>query len=315
MYTMKVAFVTNHISYGGTDVSLYDYAHFNEVLLGNQSIVLTRDFRATHGEIYAKFQARFPVFFLSSPKDIDAIVLREKVDVVYVQKSGEVDPYICNVRPCGVHAVFTTQFPHGRVYAAISSSLNTLYRTRVPVVPYMVYLEDSKETFRTELGIPEDATVIGRHGSYDSFDIPFVQSAVVTLLERNPNMWFVALNTKPFANHPRIVYIPRTTNLVVKRKFINTCDAMLHARARGETFGLACGEFAITHKPILTYGNSPERAHIDILGDKCSTYTTEQELIALVESGRWKKDMTNNGYLQYTPQTVMPIFRSVFLTL
>jgi len=312
---MKVAFVTNHISYGGTDVSLYDYAHFNEVLLGNQSIILTRDFRATHGEIYAKFQARFQVFFLSSPSDIDAIVLREHVDVVYVQKSGEVDPYICNVRPCGVHAVFTTRFPHGNVYAAISSSLNTLYQTRVPVVPYMVYLEDTKESFRSELGIPENAIVIGRHGSYDSFDIPFVHSAVISLLNRNPTMFFVALNTKPFATHPRIIYIPRTIDLVTKRKFINTCDVMLHARARGETFGLACGEFAITHKPIVTYANSPERAHIDILGDKCSTYTTYEELISLIESGRWKKDMKNNGYLQYTPETVMPIFRSVFLTL
>jgi len=312
---MKVAFVTNHISYGGTDVSLYDYANFNETLLGNQSIILTRDFRETHGEIYAKFQARFPVFFLSSPADIDAIVLREQVDVVYVQKSGEVDPYICTVRPCGVHAVFTTRYPHGRVYAAISSSLNTLYRTRVPVVPYMVYLEDSKETFRPELGIADDAIVLGRHGSYDSFDIPFVHSAVVTLLERNPKMVFVALNTKPFANHPRILYIPRTTDLAVKRKFINTCDGMLHARARGETFGLACGEFAITKKPIITYGRSPERAHIDILGGACSTYTTAEELVALVESGRWRKDMTNNGYLQYTPEAVMPIFRSVFLTL
>lgn len=312
---MKVAFVTNHISYGGTDVSLYDYAHFNEILLGNQSIILTRDFRSTHEEIYAKFQSRFPVFFLSSPSDIDAIVLREHVDIVYVQKSGEVDPYICNVRPCGVHAVFTTRFPHGRVYAAISSSLNTLYQTRVPVVPYMVYLEDTKESFRSELGIPENAIVIGRHGSYDSFDIPFVHSAVMTLLHRNPNMFFVTLNTKPFATHPRIVYIPRTTNLVTKRKFINTCDVMLHARARGETFGLACGEFAITHKPIVTYANSPERAHIDILGDKCSTYTTYEGLISLIESGHWKKDMKNNGYLQYTPETVMPIFRSVFLTL
>lgn len=312
---MKVAFITNHISYGGTDVSLYDYAHFNEVLLGNQSIIITRDFRATHGEIYAKFQARFPVFFLLSPSDINDIVLREKADVVYVQKSGELDPYICTVRPCGIHAVFTTRFPHGNIYAAISQSLNTLYRTFVPVVPYMVYLEDTSETFRSELGIPEDAIVIGRHGSYDSFDIPFVQKAVVSLLERNPNIVFVALNTKPFANHPRILYIPRTTDLKTKRKFINTCDVMLHARARGETFGLACGEFAITKKPIVTYAHSPEKAHIDILGNACSMYTSHDDLVSLIESGSWKKDMTYNGYLQYTPDAVMPIFKSVFLKL
>ncbi len=310
---MKVAFVTNHISYGGTEVALYDYAHFNETLLGNQSIVITRDFRATHGEIYAKFQARFPVFFLGSPSDIDSIVLQEKVDIVYVQKSGEVDPYVCTVRPCMVHAVFTTRFPHGQVYAAISASLNTLYRTQVPVVPYMVYLEDTDESFRAELGIANDAIVIGRHGSYDSFDIPFVHSAVLTLLNRNPNMVFLALNTKPFASHPRILYLPRTTDLRVKRKFINTCDVMLHARTRGETFGLACGEFAISQKPIVSYRFSAERAHLDILGPVCTTYATAQELVAVMESGAWKKDMTNNGYMQYTPERVMSVFRSVFL--
>lgn len=310
---MKVAFLTNHISYGGTEVALYDYAHFNETLLGNTSIVLTRDFRATHGSIYAKFERRFPVMYITSRADIDAIVRREKVDVLYVQKSGEVDWYGTSACKCVVHAVFETRFPHGDVYAAISSSLNTLYRTSIPVVPYMVYVEESTESFRAELGIPPDALVLGRHGSYDSFDIPFVHSAVLTLLDRNPTLYFVALNTKSFGNHPRLMYLPCTTDLRVKRKFINTCDAMLHARTRGETFGLACGEFATCHKPILTYRNSPERAHLEILGDACTQYATDQDLIAQVESGVWRKDMSTNGYLQYTPQSVMARFQAVFL--
>jgi hypothetical protein len=311
---MKVAFLTNHISYGGTEVSLYDYAHFNEALLGNTSIVLTRDFRATHGEIYAKFEKRFPVFYITSRADINAIVRREGVDVLYVQKSGEVDWYGTDACKCVVHAVFTTRFPHGNVYAAISSSLNTLYRTQVPVVPYMVYLEDTDESFRAELGIPANAIVLGRHGSYDSFDIDFVHKAVLALLDRNPALHFVALNTKPFGEHPRLHFIPRTTDLRVKRKFINTCDGMLHARARGETFGLACGEFAICKKPILTYSGSPERAHIDILGPDCSLYSSYETLLSLVESGSWMRDMSQNGYLRYTPHSVMNIFRSVFLS-
>lgn len=310
---MKVAFLTNHISYGGTEVSMYDYAHFNEVLLGNTSIVITRDFRATHGEIYAKFEKRFPVFYITNRAEIDAIVRREGVDVLYVQKSGEVDWYGTSACRCVVHAVFTTRFPHGDIYAAISPTLNTLHGTQVPVVPYMVYLEDTNASFRSELGIPNDAIVLGRHGSYDSFDIPFVHNAICTLLDRNPNMHFVALNTKPFATHSRIHSIPRTTDLSVKRKFINTCDGMLHARLRGETFGLACGEFAISRKPIITYRHSVERAHIDILGPACTTYATADELIEVVESGVWKKNMENNGYMQYTPELVMKLFHSLFL--
>jgi len=310
---MKVAFLTNHISYGGTEVSMYDYAHFNEVLLGNTSIVITRDFRATHGEIYEKFAKRFPVFYIQTQQDIDRIAEQEGVDVVYVQKSGEVDWFVSKHRKCVVHAVFTTKFPHGNVYAAISSSLNQLHRTNVPVVPYMVYVEENEESFRKELGIPEDAVVFGRHGSYDSFDIPFVHETIPRILDRHPNMYFVAMNTKPFANHPRIVYLPRTTDLQVKRKFINTCDGMLHARARGETFGLACGEFAVCKKPIVTYAHSPERAHIDILGNKCTPYSNAMDLYRIFESGSWKKDVTENGYLAYTPSAVMPIFESVFL--
>jgi hypothetical protein len=312
---MKIGFLTNHISYGGTEVALYDYAHFNETLLGNTSVVLTRDFSSTHAEIYEKFNKRFQVFYITSQKDIDDIAIREHLDVVYVQKSGEVDWFVSTKKKCVVHAVFETRFPHGNVYAAISSSLNTLYKTRVPVVPYMVYLEDTNETFREELGIPSDAIVIGRHGSYGSFDIPFVQKAIVRILDLYPNMYFATMNTEPFAQHPRIVYLPRTTDLRVKRKFINTCDAMLHARTRGETFGLACGEFAISGKPIITYGKSIERAHLDILEGKYCAYSTEEELLSIFQHQLWKRvDMSNNGYMNYTPEKVMHVFQTIFLS-
>lgn len=311
---MRIGFLTNHISYGGTEVALYDYAHFNETLLGNTSIVLTRDYRQTHAEIYDKFAKRFPIHYITCQQDIDRIALAENLDVVYVQKSGERDWFVSTVRKCCVHAVFTPQFPHGNVYAAISPSLNTLYRTQIPVVPYMVYVDECSETLREELSIPAESLVIGRHGSYDSFDLGFVHTTIVALLNKHPTLYFVTLNTKPFAEHPRLLYLPRTTDLRVKRRFINTCDVMLHARARGETFGLACGEFAVCQKPIVSYARSPERAHFDILGDKCTPYTTGNELMEIFERGTWKTDMSANGYLQYSPSKVMATFQSVFLT-
>jgi hypothetical protein len=312
---MRIGFLTNHISYGGTEVALYDYAHFNEVLLGNTSVILTRDYRETHQEIYDKFSKRFPIFYITTQSDIDDIATKEHLDVVYVQKSGEVDWFVSRTKKCVVHVVFETRYPHGNVYAAISPSLNTLYHTNLPVVPYMVYLEDTDETFRDELNIPKDAVVIGRHGSSGSFDIPFVQKAVPKILDQHPNMFFVALNTEPFAEHPRILYLPRTTDLRVKRKFINTCDVMLHARTRGETFGLACGEFAISGKPIVTYGKSLERAHMDILQGKYCAYSNETELVSIFENADWKHiDMKTNGYMKYTPEKVMKVFESVFLS-
>jgi hypothetical protein len=295
---MKVGFLTNHISYGGTEVALYDYAHFNETLLGNTSIVLTRDYRQTHAEIYDKFTKRFPMRYIETQLDIDAIVGEEKLDVLYVIKSGEVDWFWTSKCKTIIHCVFTTKYPHGTVYCAISDTLNRLHHTNVPVLPHMISVESHGDSFRSELGIPPGSTVIGRYGSYDSFDIPFVHSSILDMVSKNPSLVFVFMNTKPFTSHPQIVFLPRTTDAYTKRKFINTCDAMLHARLRGETFGLSCGEFAVCGKPILTYALSPERAHLDILGNKALVYRDAKSLTTLIQSQAWKQvDMANNGYL------------------
>jgi hypothetical protein len=51
---------------------------------------------------------------------------------------------------------------------------------------------------------------------------------------------------------------------------------------RGETFGLSCLEFAMLGKPVLTYAGSPERAHLEILGDAAVTYQNAEELKQLL---------------------------------
>jgi len=308
---MKIGFLTNHISYGGTEVALYDYAHHNETMLGNTSVILTRDLRNTHSEIYSKFEARFPVLYIAKQSDIDRIVVEQKLECLYVIKSGEVDWFYTTKCKCIVHCVFTTRHPHGTVYCAISDTLNTIHKTRVPVLPHMICVDSHTETFRNEFSIPSDSIVFGRYGSYDSFDIPGVWNAVVRVLEQNKSMYFIAMNTKPFATHPRIVHMPRTINPYVKRKFINTCDMMLHARQRGETFGLSCGEFAVCGKPILTYSKSPERSHIETLGAQCIQYETADDIVDAIESGKWRIDMKDNGYMKYTPQHVMKLFNAL----
>lgn len=304
----RVGFLTNHISYGGTEVALYDYAHCNETLLGNTSIVITRDMRDVNKEIYDKFCSRFPVFYIKTQQDIDRIAVEQRLDVVYVIKSGEKDWFTATICRCIIHCVFNTQHPHGDVYCAISPALNTIHRTNVPVLPHMISVDDNSESFRTELTISPNITVIGRYGSYDSFDIPFVYSAIVNILNARPDTIFLAMNTRPFAIHPRIIYLPRTTDAFVKRKFINTCDVMLHARQRGETFGLSCGEFAVCGKPIVTYGASPERAHIDVLGSACTEYTSFEDLIQIFTTNVWRKDMRTNGFMNFTPTRIMETF-------
>jgi hypothetical protein len=45
-----VAFLSNKITLRGTEVAIYDYAHYNETLLGNKSIIITRDYNRIKNE-------------------------------------------------------------------------------------------------------------------------------------------------------------------------------------------------------------------------------------------------------------------------
>jgi hypothetical protein len=309
-----IAFIMDRISFGGVEVAVYDYADYNETLLGNKSIVITCDFKHTHGPIYEKFEKRFPVFYINNREDINKVIIDQKVDVCYSQKSGERDYFGTDMCKDVTHCVFTTTQPHGNVYAAIHPVLNQIHGTNCPVVPYMVRVESHLDSFRSELGIPSDSVVVGRYGSAGSFDLGFVHHAIIELLNRNPTMWFVCMATNHFATHPRLVYLPVTTDLYVKRKMINTCDVMLHARYRGETFGLACGEFSVAGKPFLTWAHSQEKAHIQNSKNVCCLYSNKEDVIRIIESGEWRKlDMATSGYLDYTPEKVMLIFDQVFL--
>jgi len=310
---MKVAFVLNSISFGGVEVATYDYADCNETILGNKSIIITRDFKHQYGPIYEKFEKRFEVFYVQTRQDINAVIKNQAVDVCYSQKSGEWDIFGTDACKCVIHCVFTSNQPHGDVYAAIHNDINRIFKTSIPVVPYMVRIDSHSNSFRDELGIPVDSIVIGRYGSAGSFDLPFVHQSILELLDRNPTMWFVCMATNYFASHPRLVYLPVTTDSYVKRKMINTCDVMLHARYRGETFGLACGEFSVAGKPFVTWAHSPEKAHIVNSKGVCCQYSNKEDLIRIIESGEWKMDMSKTGYLDYTPEKVMDIFDKVFL--
>ena len=122
------------------------------------------------------------------------------------------------------------------------------------------------------------------------------------------------MNIDKFYEHKNIFYIPGTTDMKEKRKLINSCDAMIHARDIGESFGLACGEFAVCNKPIITYANSQDRNHLDILGNHAVTYKNYRSLFSILSSfTKTTYDVTQNGYHEYTPEKVMKIFNDIFL--
>jgi hypothetical protein len=178
----------------------------------------------------------------------------------------------------------------------------------------MINLPKCDDNLREILNISKDAIVYGRYGSYNEFNIWFVNNSIKKILDKNKNVWFLFANTPKFYEHERIIYLDPIYDLDEKVKFINTCDAMIHARSRGETFGIACGEFSSLNKPVITYGASPEKAHIDMLGNKGLYYYSERDLDFLFNN--FIKDETKDwdAYsFDYSPKIVMTKFKRVFI--
>jgi glycosyltransferase involved in cell wall biosynthesis len=208
-----------------------------------------------------------------------------------------------------IHAVFHYH-PHGDIYAAISPCVNGA--RNAPIVPHMINLPVHDKNLRESLSIPSDAIVFGGYGGATSFSIPFVHKVVHDVAKSNPHIYFLFANFNRFCDPlPNIIYLDAIIDLDKKVEFINTCDAMLHARSDGETFGIAVGEFSSMNKPVITT-RSGDSAHIEILGSKGTLYTGPEDLTQIltqfkVTEGDW------NAYREYTPAKVMGIFNNIFL--
>lgn len=314
---LLIAFHDNTLNIRGTSVAMYDYAHYNEVLLGNKSIILVPK-QADHDELAVhKFSKRFRVLYYTSTDDIDSILSRERVDVFYVIKYGKRDRVLSSVVKTVVHCVFDMSEPHGQVYAAVSDTLASKFN-RTCYVPHMIGLQPSltKENMRVDLGISSDAIVFGRHGGMDCWNLPSTNRAITRVVNDTSNVYFVLVNTPEFYKHPRIIHISKIVDNDEKNRFICTCDAMIHSSSYGETFGLAIGEFSVNNKPIITYGGQVWNDNYkNILGKRGVYYYGEQdcyEILCNFKPSKYVLESTNS-YTQYTPVLVMNKFKEVFL--
>jgi glycosyltransferase involved in cell wall biosynthesis len=315
---MNIGFLTNKLTLRGCEIALYDYAHYNEVILGNKSFIIARPFEQQEDvdlKAYEKFTNRFgKIEYYSSQKDIDVIVSRLNISHLYVIKSGEKNDNFSNNCKNLIHCVFSSSQKHGDVYSVLGKTINDLHSTQYPVVPFMIDLPCVEKNLKKDLNIPEDAVVFGRYGGYDSFDIDFVHQAIIDVLKENKNIYFLFMNTREFFKNEKIIFLPGESDMIFKRKFINTCDALIHSRLRGETFGLTCGEFAVCEKPVITFDLSNEREHLIILGDQAIKYNNKKDLYEILLNFRSNNyNMKNNGYKKYTPENVMKIFKEVYL--
>lgn len=316
-----IGFLSNQLTLRGTEIAMYDYADFNETILGNKSIIITRDYNIVrHGrdaslETYIKFKKRFPLEYYNSQKDIDNIVEKNNITHLYIIKGGTFDGLISTKCINLIHCVFNTSQPHGQIYSAISNDVNRLFNTNYPVVPHMIRNFQTDQDLRKDLNIPSNAIVFGRYGGLETFDINFVHQAIIDTVKTRSDIYFIFMNTYKFADHSQIIYLNGTTSMEYKRKFINTSDAMIHARKDGESFGIACGEFATQLKPVITWNGSIERNHINILGHQAVLYSDYDSVYKIInEFEKNKYSMEGNGYLEYNPENIMRIFNQIYLS-
>lgn len=316
---MRIGFHSNQLDIRGSSVALFDYADFNRSILGNESIIFTSaDETRHHPDATKRFNQEFKVCMYGSKEELISLAKQNSIEVMYFEKQGDNDGLLVPGCKNVVHAVFQYFDPHGDVYAYISEWLsNYTTQGKFPFVPYIVRPPPNiSGDLRAELGIPQEATVFGRHGGSDSFDLPIARAAVEVLANQFPHLYFVFLNTDRFcAPNPRIIHLEGTSDLLYKQKFINTCDCMLHARVQGETFGLAVAEFSVSNKRVMTFGGSRERCHIDILGNKGIIYNSAEELVQqILLFDRNQKGNFDAYSAKFSPAVVMEKFRQVFLS-
>lgn len=338
---MKVLFYTPVLNRRGATRAVFDYARYNEEILGNESVIMYAPNFNLSGNVgvgvdneklvVSNIAERFKLLTCDSSKEANSHAAN--YDLYYVLNSGKREPPVITSTKTAIHAVFQYDDPHGDVYAYISEWLsdacygngdwyNPITHTsgkkvKHPFVPHIVDLppirEGKREEIRRNLGISNDQFVFGRIGGYHTFDLSFVKEAIKRIVNSRNDIVFVFASTEKFYEHPNIRYLPPFFDQATKTDYIDICDAMIHAREMGESFGLAMMEFLFHNKPVLAWEEGVDKNHVrtlqpfDLLYDEDDV---EQRMISLLDKPKMNYAQVT---VDYTPEKVMKKFNEVFI--
>jgi hypothetical protein len=315
---MKVAFHSRILTERGSEGAMLDYARLNRSVLGNESILCLPDQPEFAGNpLLKKWQEEFEVIQYQGKNDLGRKLKKDRAEVLYLTKPGPFDGFLVpGVKNC-VHAQFLCDEFHGDAFAYLSPWMSRVMTGREEsFVPFYVPKFETSTNLRKKLGILSGERVFGRHGGWDTFNIPFVRRAVAEHAREHRTDHFIFLNTEPIRGTEKLKnvhYLAPTIDPEKKAQFLATCDAMLHARWHGETFGLAVGEFAALGKPVITFEGSRERAHLEMLGDRALRYRNRAELEEILRSFT-PRTISGTVYEEFVnPNRVMNLFRKIFL--
>lgn len=309
----KIAFHSNQLGIRGTEVAMYQYAKYNEEILGNKSVIVSFPNR-DHGAI-EKFRDRFEVVLMEW-WEYETYLTQNNFDYLYLIKMGTNDGYCIQTIPCLIHAVFRFNDPHGHKYFYVSDWLakDQGYDPETYSLPHICEkLPEAEYNFREKHNIPENARVFGCYGGSTEFNIESTKRAIRKVVEEHDDIYFIFMNIQEFADHPQIKFYPGNYDLKEKSAFVNACDAMIHARSGGETFGLAVSEFALSNKPVITYELSGERSHLDILGERAILYKGYEDLLDIFVNFPLYIKYTDYDlpYKQFSPELIMKKFEKL----
>jgi hypothetical protein len=317
---MNIAFYINEMNFRGVAKSSYEYAVNNQKILKNKSIIFynLKNFHNVN-EVIQKFKKKFKVVGVQSFEGINKFKKKLSIEYLYVQKSGNKDNYVSQEIKTLVHSVYPQKLNqiHGYKYAYVSNWLsNNFSNKKIPVVPLIVVSKKIKKNLKKKLNISKNKLVFGCHGGDSSFDLKFAQTALINIVKKRKDVVFLFLNIKKFCKHPQIKFLKGTADEIYKKKFINTCDAMIYGRSLGESFGLACGEFAVQNKKIISYKFNRHRSHESNIPLKFFIeYNSYKSLFKIIYNYK-KKDKHfsyQNKYKNFSSKKVMNIFNKVFL--
>lgn len=320
---MNIAFYVDEMNLRGVANSSFQYAFYNEKILKNKSIIFfNKKNHRNKKQVILKFKKKFKVIGVNKFREIDLFKNKLKLNYIYTQKSGEKDDWISSKIKTLVHHVYPQKLSqiHGFKYVCVSKWHSEKFsNNKIPYLPYIVKTEKTKSNLKKKLKLDKKKLVLGCHGGESSFDLKFVQDALIEIVNKRNDIVFIFLNINKFINHPQIIFLKGSQNEKFKKNFINTCDAMIYGRSLGESFGLACGEFAVNNKRILTYKFNRHRSHIKSLPKNMYfEYSSKKSLVNYIENfnknEKLKINKKENFYLKFTPIFVMREFKKVFFS-
>jgi len=320
---MNIAFYVDEMNLRGVANSSFQYAFYNEKILKNKSIIFfNKKNHRNKKKVILKFKNKFKVIGVNFFKDINLYKDKLKLNFIYTQKSGKKDDWTSDQIKTLVHFVYPQRLSqiHGYKYVSVSEWLSKkFYNDKIPFLPYIIKTDKTYLNLRKKLKIKKSDIVFGCHGGESSFDLNFVHDAIKDIVNKRKDIFFVFLNINKFFSHQQIKFLKGSSDDIYKKKFLNTCDAMIYGRSLGESFGLACGEFAFQGKKIISYKFNRHRAHVDSLPKQMiNEYSSKKNLVQIIINFKKKLHVkykkNKNKYLETSPKKVMKKFKNLFLS-